>query len=55
MFRMEAGDMPYSLNDFLWNKCRIEQAACDVTPRSIGKIEEGADLPSRLLYHSNRA
>jgi MinD-like ATPase involved in chromosome partitioning or flagellar assembly len=53
MFRIEAGDMPYSLNDFLWNKCRIEQAACDVTPRSIGKIEEGADCPRLFIIPSS--
>jgi MinD-like ATPase involved in chromosome partitioning or flagellar assembly len=33
LFGLSEDDMPHSLNDYLWGKCRIEQAAMDVTPR----------------------
>ena len=33
LFRLEEDDIKYSLNDFLWGKCDMEQAAVDVTTR----------------------
>jgi len=33
LFGLSEEDMPHSLNDYLWGKCGIEQAAMDVTPR----------------------
>ncbi|RJR52645.1 MAG: MinD/ParA family protein [Desulfobacteraceae bacterium] len=32
LFRLEEGDVTYSLNDYLWGQCAIEQTAYDVTP-----------------------
>ena len=32
LFGLEEDDMNYSLNDYLWGKCEIDQAAHDVTP-----------------------
>ncbi|MEW6122656.1 MAG: MinD/ParA family protein [Pseudomonadota bacterium] len=31
LFGLEAGTAPYTLNDYLWGRCAIEQAAVDVT------------------------
>ncbi len=33
LFGMHEEEMPHSLNDYLWGKCTIEQAAFDVTDR----------------------
>jgi septum site-determining protein MinD len=33
LFGLHEEDMAHSLNDYLWGKCSIEQAACDVTQR----------------------
>ena len=33
LFGLSEDDMPHSLNDYLWGKCSIEQAAMDVTSR----------------------
>ncbi len=43
LFGLREDDMPHSLNDYLWGKCRIEQAAMDVTPRL------KADLKGRIF------
>lgn len=45
--------MAYSLNDYLWNKCRIEQAAFDVTSKCIGKISSDSDSPKLFLIPSS--
>jgi len=31
IFGLDEDDAVYSLNDYLWGKCNIEQAACDVS------------------------
>jgi MinD-like ATPase involved in chromosome partitioning or flagellar assembly len=33
LFGVEEASMPYTLNDYLWGRCAIEQTAYDVTPR----------------------
>jgi MinD-like ATPase involved in chromosome partitioning or flagellar assembly len=43
LFGLEEGDMSYSLNDYLWGKCDIEEAAVDVTARL------GSDLASQVF------
>ena len=53
LFRMENGAIQKSLNDYLWGKCRIEEAAYDVTERSIGNVEEGAERPRLYLIPSS--
>jgi septum site-determining protein MinD len=42
LFGLEEDDMRYSLNDYLWGKCDIEQAAHDVTTQ-LG-VEQGGQL-----------
>jgi len=43
LFGLREEDMTHALNDYLWGKCRIEQAALDVTPRL------KADLQGRIF------
>jgi MinD-like ATPase involved in chromosome partitioning or flagellar assembly len=42
LFQMQDADFPFVLNDFLWGRCEIEQAAHDVTailgPETPGKV-----------------
>lgn len=42
-----------SLNDYLWGKCRIEEAAYDVTEASLGKVTPDQDRPRLLLIPSS--
>jgi len=39
LFRLDEADIKYSLNDYLWGRCKIEQAAYDVT----GKLHTPVD------------
>jgi len=39
LFGLAGEDIGYSLNDYLWNKCSIRQAARDVTPNLGEKIK----------------
>ncbi len=39
LFNLDEGDMTHSLNDYLWGKCTIEQAAQDVTGHVGGEIK----------------
>jgi MinD-like ATPase involved in chromosome partitioning or flagellar assembly len=50
---MTESEMTRSLNDYLWGKCRIEDAAYDVTERAIGNIREGAERPRLFLIPSS--
>ncbi len=42
LFNLAPGDIAFSLNDFLWGKCEIARAACDVSavlvPGAAGKL-----------------
>ncbi len=38
LFGLTDDDMPHSLNDYLWGKCEIQQAALDVTPKLGGSL-----------------
>src|SRR6185436_9226531 len=41
LFGLDEARMTHSLNDYLWGKCRIEEAAHDVTPEpgaSAGRV-----------------
>ncbi len=53
LFRLDEADFQHSLNDYLWGKCRIEEAACDVTTRAIGAVHEDADRPRLFLIPSS--
>lgn len=43
---------PNSLNDFLWGRCRLEDAVFDVTERCIGSIQPDGDRPRVLVIPS---
>src|SRR5262245_34047024 len=53
LFQLEESAVQYSLNDYLWNKCRIEQAAYDVTSRCIGNVPGDAERPRVYLIPSS--
>jgi septum site-determining protein MinD len=49
LFQLNEKQMQHSLNDFLWGRCSIEQAACDVTATTLEKGEPGAERPRLFL------
>lgn len=53
LFQLDESVVNKSLNDYLWGKCRIEEAACDVTERSIGRCEVDGDRPRLYLIPSS--
>lgn len=53
LFRMSEQEMRFSLNDYLWGKCRIEDAAYDVTTRAIGRAAEDAVRPRLFVIPSS--
>ena len=53
LFRLTEHELQRSLNDYLWGKCRIEEAACDVTTRAIGAVDEAADRPRLFVIPSS--
>ncbi len=42
LYNLDEGDIKYSLNDYLWGKCEIQEAAHDVTGRL------GADIKGQI-------
>jgi septum site-determining protein MinD len=53
LFRLQESEFRHSLNDYLWGKCRIEEAACDVTARAIGNVLEDSERPRLFLIPSS--
>lgn len=53
IFGKSPDDFDKSLNDYLWRKCRIEEAAYDITPSAIGKIDPDAAAPRLFLIPSS--
>jgi septum site-determining protein MinD len=53
LFQLDEKAVKYSLNDYLWGRCRIEEAAYDVTPRCIGSVDESVDRPRVFLIPSS--
>ena len=53
IFGKHPNDFHHSLNDFLWKKCRIEEAAYDVTDSAIGKVSPDARAPRLFLIPSS--
>jgi septum site-determining protein MinD len=53
IFGRAPSSFKYSLNDYLWGKCRIEQAAYDVTDAAIGGVTEGQERPRLFLIPSS--
>jgi MinD-like ATPase involved in chromosome partitioning or flagellar assembly len=53
IFRLGEDAFNKSLNDYLWGRCRIEEAAYDVTARSIGDVGEDQFRPRVFLIPSS--
>ena len=53
IFGKSSKDFKYSLNDFLWKKCRIEDAAYDVTESAIGNTTPESNAPRLFLIPSS--
>lgn len=53
LFRVKEDEFQHSLNDYLWGKCRIEQAAFDVTTRAIGSVTDDSPRPRLFLIPSS--
>jgi septum site-determining protein MinD len=53
LFQLDEGTIKKSLNDFLWKRCRIEEAAYDVTARCIGNVAPDAFRPRVFLIPSS--
>lgn len=51
LFGLQEGDVVHSLNDYLWGKCNIEDAAIDVSPR-LGRKISGKYLPDPIQHES---
>ena len=49
IFGKSADDFTRSLNDYLWQKCSIQDAAYDVTSSAIGKADPNTDRPKLFL------
>jgi MinD-like ATPase involved in chromosome partitioning or flagellar assembly len=53
LFKFEQQYGRRSLNDYLWGRCRVEEAAHDVTEQCIGQLNESADRPRLFLIPSS--
>jgi septum site-determining protein MinD len=53
IFQLPESRMERALNDYLWGKCSIEDAAYDVTEASIGDIDLDGDRPRIFLIPSS--
>lgn len=53
IFQFDEGSMKHSLNDFLWGRCVISEAAYDVTERAIGTADLNSDRPRLYLIPSS--
>jgi septum site-determining protein MinD len=53
IFQLAESQVKHALNDYLWGKCSIDEAAYDVTPAAIGKVAEDDKLPRIYLIPSS--
>ncbi len=53
IFALKPAAVTLALNDFLWGRCRVEEAAYDVTAAAVGRIEEAQDRPRLFLIPSS--
>jgi septum site-determining protein MinD len=53
IFRLKEDALKKSLNDYLWGRCRIEEAAYDVTARCIGDVADDEPRPRVFLIPSS--
>jgi len=53
VFGQDPKKFKYSLNDYLWGRCNVEDAAYDVTMSAIGKADQEAERPRIFLIPSS--
>jgi len=53
IFARPASEVKFALNDYLWGRCDIEEAAYDVTEAAIGNFSPNADRPRLFLIPSS--
>jgi septum site-determining protein MinD len=53
IFALKPSAVTLALNDYLWGRCRVEEAAYDVTSAAVGRIEEGQERPRLFLIPSS--
>jgi septum site-determining protein MinD len=53
IFALPVSEVRHALNDYLWGRCPIEQAAYDVTPSVVGNLDPDADRPKLFLIPSS--
>lgn len=53
LFRFREENFQKSLNDYLWGRCPIEEAAYDVTASAIGDITDDSERPRLFLIPSS--
>jgi len=53
IFQLSESRVKRALNDYLWGKCAIDEAAYDVTEAAIGNFDESQDRPRIFLIPSS--
>ena len=53
IFQLAESRVEHALNDYLWGKCRIDEAAYDVTEAAIGSAAPNDDRPRIFLIPSS--
>lgn len=53
IFALHPDDVAFALNDYLWGRCAVEQAAADVTEAAIGHTHPADDRPRLFLIPSS--
>lgn len=53
LFQIVEGNLQKSLNDYLWGRCAIQDAAYDVTERGLGAGVNGSERPKLYLIPSS--
>lgn len=53
IFALKPAEIHLALNDYLWGRCPIEQAAHDVTSSVVGHWDESADRPRLFMIPSS--
>lgn len=53
VFDRRPDSFKFALNDYLWGRCRIEEAAYDVTQTSIGRVGPADEMPRVFLIPSS--
>ena len=48
IFQLQESRVKHALNDYLWGKCGIEEAAYDVTAAAIGDVDADVRPPANL-------